>query len=185
MRCIAAALALCLLPTTACLELSTGGTDAGTSGTSSSSGATTATCSSADCSGSSGSSGGATSGTGCTTDPQSGVTLCEEITACPGVDVDQGAFPGCGFRMNASSTFDLECGCGDSLCPIGTPTSCASAQQLLDQGQSSIVVCEELDQGTCLPLSGSTSSSGASSTCDKTCESECAGEPSCIQLCGC
>jgi hypothetical protein len=185
MRWIAPVLVLCVLPTTACLELSTGGTDAGTAGTSSSSGSSTANCGSADCSGSSGSSGGATSGTGCTTDPQSGVTLCEQITACPGVDVDQGAFPGCGFRMSASSMFDLECGCGDSLCPIGTPTSCTTAQQLLDQGQSSIVVCEQLDQGTCLPLGGPDAGTGTSNGCDKQCESECAGEPSCIQMCGC
>ena len=36
-----------------------------------------------------------------------------------------------------SSIYDLECGCGDSLCPIGTPTSCTTALQLLDQQQSS------------------------------------------------
>jgi hypothetical protein len=162
-----------------CLSLSTTDTtDAGTATGSSSGGSSSSSGSS--------SGGGATSGTNCTTDPQSGITLCEQIANCPGVDVDPGAFPGCGFRLHASSIYDLECGCGDSLCPIGTPISCATAQQLLDQQQSSIVVCQQLDEGSCLPLTvdagGGSSSTG---TCDKTCESECGGSPDCIQLCGC
>jgi hypothetical protein len=133
-------------------------------------------------SGSSGSK-GATSGTNCTTDPQSQITLCEQIANCPGVEVDPGAYPGCGFRLNAASLYDLECACGDSLCPIGVPTSCADAQQLLDQEQSSILVCQQTSEGTCLPLP--TSGSGTQSSCDKQCESECAGDPNCIQMCGC
>jgi hypothetical protein len=169
-------LALLLVPMSACLQLSTGD-PTGTSG-SSSSGSTTSTSSSG---AATGSSGGATTGTNCTTDPQSGITLCEQIANCPGVDVDQGAFPGCGFRLHASSIYDLECGCGDSLCPIGTPTSCTTALQLLNQQQSSIIVCEQLDQGSCLPLDDA----GTSSNCDKSCESACAGDPNCIQMCGC
>ena len=171
-------LAFLLLPMTACLQLTTGDGTGTTTGSSGSSSGGTATASS----GSSSSSGGATTGTNCTTDPQSGITLCEQIANCPGVDVDPGAFPGCGFRMHASSIYDLECGCGDSLCPIGTPTSCTTALQLLDQQQSSIVVCEQLDQGTCLPLDAD---AGSSSSCDKSCESQCAGDPNCIQMCGC
>jgi hypothetical protein len=166
------------LPLTACLQLSTGeGT--GTPGGTASSGGTTSGVSSAG-------KGGATTGTNCTTDPQSGISLCEQIANCPGVDVDPGAFPGCGFRLHASSVFDLECDCGDSLCPIGTPTSCASALQLLDQEASSLAVCQQVSEGTCLPLTGDggTSSTGSSS-CDKTCESECGGDPNCLQLCGC
>ncbi|MGH7293894.1 MAG: hypothetical protein ACRELB_03120 [Polyangiaceae bacterium] len=181
--------ALLLLPATACLQLSTGDPDGGTSGGSgSSSGGSDAggACASASCSGSSGSSGGgATSGTGCTTDPQSGITLCEQIANCPGVDVDQGAYPGCGFRMQSGSIYDLECACGDVLCPIGTPVSCATALQLLDQEQTSIVVCQQVDQGSCLPILPAAGSGSGGSTCDKDCESQCAGEPGCIQLCGC
>jgi hypothetical protein len=178
--------ALLVLPSLACLQLPGTGADAGTTGTSgSSSGTSGSTCASANCSTGTGSSGGgATSGSGCTTDPQSGITLCEQIANCPGVDVDQGTYPGCGFRMQSGSIYDLECGCGDMLCPIGTPTSCTTAQQLLDQSQSSVVVCEELDQGSCLPLVQD-AGAGSSSTCDKDCESQCAGEPGCIQLCGC
>jgi len=163
---------------TGCLALSTGsGTDTGTTAGSSSGGTPSSSSSSG---------GGAISGTNCTTDPQSGITLCEQIANCPGVDVDPGAFPGCGFRLKASSTYDLECGCGDSLCPIGTPINCATALQLLDQEGSSLNVCQQLDNGTCLSLIGDGgASSSSSSTCDKACESQCAGDPNCIQLCGC
>jgi hypothetical protein len=166
---------------TGCLQLDTGA-DGGTgtgSGSSGSSGAGSSSGSAATASGGK----GATSGTNCTTDPVSQITLCEQIANCPGVVVDPGAFPGCGFRLNAASLFDLECGCGDSLCPIGVPTSCADAQQLLDQEQSSVLVCQQVSEGTCLPLSSD--AGAASSTCDKDCESQCAGDPNCIQMCGC
>jgi hypothetical protein len=163
------------LPLTACLQLSTGD---GT-GTPASSGGTTSSTSTS-------SPGGAASGTNCTTDPQSGIVLCEQIANCPGVDVDPGAFPGCGFRLHATSLYDLECGCGDSLCPIGAPISCATAQQLLAQAQSSIVVCQQVSEETCLPLAVDAGSSSTSTgTCDKDCESQCAGDPNCIQMCGC
>jgi hypothetical protein len=163
-----------VLPLTACLQLSTGdGTGSSGGGdTSGSSGSTTSS-----------SKGGATSGTNCTTDPQSGITLCEQIANCPGVDVDQGAFPGCGFRLHASSVYDLECACSGMLCPIGAATSCSSAEQLLGQS-SSLVVCEQVDNGTCLPMEGDGGAS-TSSACDKNCESQCAGDPNCIQMCGC
>jgi hypothetical protein len=162
---------LSLLPT----ETDDGGTSSTSSSSSSSGGTST---------GSSSGGVGATSGTNCTT--ADGITLCEQIANCPGVDVDQGAFPGCGFRLNASSAYDLECGCGDSLCPIGTPVSCATALQLLNQETSSLNVCQQVDQGTCLSLIGDGgTSSSASSTCDKACEAMCGGNPDCIQLCGC
>jgi hypothetical protein len=175
MRWYLAAIALSL---TGCIALQTGdGTGTGAS-SGSSSGSTTSSSSSGG--------GGATKGTNCTTDPQSGITLCEQIANCPGVDVDPGAFPGCGFRLKASSTYDLECGCGDSLCPIGTPTSCETALQLLNQEASSLNVCQQVSDGTCLPLAGDGGAgSTSSSSCDKACESECAGDPNCIQLCGC
>jgi hypothetical protein len=102
---------------------------------------------------SSSSSSGAGSGTNCTTDPATQITLCEKIPNCPSVDVDQGAFPNCGFRLHAASTYDLECWCGDYLCPVGAPTSCTTAGQLLDQQSTSLIVCEQADNGTC-PLPG-------------------------------
>jgi hypothetical protein len=174
------ALLVSALPLTACLQLSTGdGTDGGTSVAYSSSSGAASTASSSG-------SGTATSGTGCVTDPQSGITLCEFLSNCPSVDVDQGAFPGCGFRLRGPSLYDLECGCGESLCPIGAPTSCATALQLLDQEGSSLEVCQQVSDGTCLPLAGDGgASSTTSSSCDKQCESECGGDPDCFQLCGC
>jgi hypothetical protein len=175
---LATALLAPVLP--GCLSLMTTDPDGGTaSSSSSSSGGTTS-------SGSSSGGTGATSGTNCTTDPQSGITLCEQIANCPGVDVDQGAFPGCGFRLDASSAYDLECGCGDALCPIGTPVNCATALQLLNQEGSSLNVCQQLNEGSCISLIGDGgASSTTSSSCDKACEAQCGGNPDCIQLCGC
>jgi hypothetical protein len=126
-----------------------------------------------------------TSGVLCSTDPQTGVSLCEQVTACPGVDVDQGAFPGCGFRLHGPSKLDLECLCnGESLCPIGVPTSCADAAQLLTQQGSALVVCQQADNGGCLAV-GAEAGAGGSSSCDRACESQCQSDPGCVSLCGC
>lgn len=124
-----------------------------------------------------------TGGVSCTTDPQSGVILCEGLASCPGVDVDQGAFPNCGFRLHGPSTLDLECLCnGEYLCPMGVPTSCAAAQQLLDQQASALIVCQAVNQGSCLDV---VVDAGSSSACDRACESQCQSDPGCISLCGC
>jgi hypothetical protein len=178
-------MALAALPLVACLQqLGTGDgtTDPTTSGgstTSSSAGTTTPT------------------GAGCSTDPQTEITLCQQTSLCPGVSVDQGMLSGCGFRIHPGSVIDLECLCnGEDLCPIGVPDTCAEATQLLSS-QTSFVVCEEASEGRCVQVgseagtssasaSPSTSAASASpSTCDKQCETQCAGEPDCIQLCGC
>jgi hypothetical protein len=130
------------LPLAACLQVGTDtGDGTGTGVTSSSSGGVTS---------SSSSSSGAGTGTDCTTDPATQITLCEKIANCPSVDVDQGAFPNCGFRLHAASTYDIECWCGDYLCPVGAPTSCTTAGQLLDQQSTSLIVCEQADNGACL-----------------------------------
>jgi hypothetical protein len=148
-----------------------GGTSSGTTAASSSSGTTTSASTS-------------TTGVSCNTDSQSGITLCEEVTACPGVDVDQGAFAGCGFRLHGPAKLDLECLCnGESLCPIGVPATCADAQQLLNQQGGALSVCQQVDQGSCLDVVDAGSS--APSSCDKACESQCQSDPGCISLCGC
>jgi hypothetical protein len=132
-------------------------------------------------------------GTGCTTDPASQITLCEGSSVCPGLDVDPGALSGCGFRLRAGGVIDLECLCADALCPIGVADTCAQATQLLSS-QTSLSVCEQTSEGRCVQVvtgqspgssSGSSTTSPSANGCDKTCESECAGEPDCIQLCGC
>jgi hypothetical protein len=169
--------ALVTLPLLACLQqvsTGTGTTDptaGGTSTASSSSDTTTP------------------AGAGCGTDMQSQITLCEQTSLCPGVVVDPDALPGCGFRIHPGSVIDLECLCGDQLCPIGIPDTCAQATQLLSS-QTALVVCEQVSDGRCVQVAASDAGSAANpsaaaSTCDKQCESECAGEPNCIQLCGC
>jgi hypothetical protein len=111
------------------------------------------------------------------------VTLCEGVTACPGVYVTQGAFPNCGFRLHGASALDLECLCnGEYLCPMGAPTSCAAAQQVLYQQVSSLIVCEAVDEGSCPDIIVDASSS---SSCDRACESQCQSDPGCVSLCGC
>jgi hypothetical protein len=168
-----APLALVLVPLLACLQqVSTGtGTTDPTAGT----GATPS---------SSGPGGAVPTGSACTDDPQTGVTLCEETSLCPGVAFDPGALPNCGFQLHAGSVIDLECLCGTALCPIGVPQTCAQAAELL-ASQSSVVVCQQASNGNCIELAAPVADAGASSSCDKQCETECAGEPGCIQLCGC
>jgi len=123
-----------------CMQI---GTDTG-GGTSGGAGAATAATAA-------GGGDGGPSGKNCVQDSQGQLVLCEQIDTCPGVTVDQGAFPNCGFRLHASSALDLECVCDAVLCPIGVPTNCSAAQGLLDQ-QSSVTVCEQQDEGRCLPL---------------------------------
>lgn len=128
----------------------------------------------------------AAGGTNCT-DQAGGVVLCEQIAACPGVQVDPGALPNCGFRLGSATPIDLECECSGVLCPIGAPQSCENAAELL-QGQSSLVVCEQASENLCLGIGESESEGGnvgAAPGCNTVCETECAGAPACIQLCGC
>lgn len=134
-------------------------------------------------------------GSACGTDVQTQVTLCAGIDLCPGIVVDQGTLPGCGFRIHAGAVIDLECLCTDVLCPIGVADTCDQVTQLLSE-QTSLTVCEQASEGHCLqvgaPAATATPTATATaaptspaSSCDRTCESECAGEPDCIQLCGC
>ena len=167
--------ALLGLPLAACLQVSTG-TDTGPGSSSAASGGTTASAAS--------SSDGTAGGTGCSTDPQTGVTLCTGINACPGVTVDPNAFPGCGFVLHGAGTLDLECICSDSLCPIGVPQTCTQASQLLTT-QTLLLVCQQASDGRCVQLTAPDAGTSGSSTCLQQCRSDCAGVPDCMQLCGC
>lgn len=122
------------------------------------------------------------SGTNCFEDPASQVILCERIDLCPGVRVDPGAFPNCGFRMRVGARLDLECLCGTALCPVGVPTRCDQVKPLLDV-QSALIVCGQRAEGRCVDVA--TTDGGVVGTCDKACAAECVGSPACIQLCGC
>ena len=120
-------------------------------------------------------------GTNCGVDPSSGVSLCLGISSCPTVRVDPEQFPDCGYRISGS-LIDLQCLCGDSLCPIGAAASCLDAKALLSD-QSGLGICARVADGRC-ELVKQTSNSGPS-TCEKDCRAQCAGVPGCIQLCGC
>jgi hypothetical protein len=153
-----------------CLSLSTGA-DAGTGSGTGSVAATGTSASSA-----------MATGTNCGTDPTGQALLCEQIDLCPGVEVDPGVFPNCGFRLDGASPLDIECVCGDSLCPVGAPQTCAEVTQLLG-GQSGLVVCEQVAEGRCVALGPV--DAGTQSSCTPACQTECAGEPGCLSLCGC
>jgi len=129
-----------------------------------------------------GASGGASAtGTNCGVDPSTGVALCLGISSCPGVRVDPDQFPDCGYRI-AGSKLDLECLCGDALCPMGSAASCLDAKALLAE-QSAQSVCAGVAEGRCQVVHESSHTS--SSTCDKDCRAQCSGVPGCVTLCGC
>jgi len=129
-----------------------------------------------------GSSGAATAtGTNCGVDPSSGIALCLGISTCPSVRVDPDQFPDCGYRI-AGRSIDLECLCGDSLCPMGNAASCLDAQALLSE-QSAQAVCAGIAEGRCHDVAQTASRSSAA--CDKDCRAQCSGVPGCITLCGC
>jgi len=173
MRWLSAALGLPFL--VGCLQITTGtGDGTGGGGGSGGSGGSAAS--------GSGSGDAGPSGSGCTEDPQSQVILCEQIDSCPGVVVDQGLYPGCGFRLHGAAAIDLECVCADELCPVGVASTCADAQQLL-AAQSSLLVCQQASEGRCLPL-GAPDAGSASSPCSA-CAAQCGGSPGCFQACGC
>ena len=85
-------------------------------------------------------------GTECTvTTSTSGLKLCEGISACPQVMVNQGIWMGCGFVL-AKGTFNLECECTGYLCGVGASATCAEATALLQQ-KSASEVCAQLNNG--------------------------------------
>jgi hypothetical protein len=131
----------------------------------------------------------------CGTDPQTGVTLCSQISLCPSITVDQNTLSGCGFKIHPGPVIDLECLCNqEALCPIGVADTCDQASALLASADL-FSICEQTAQSRCaavgtdasVPAFNSTQNNPMQNpgTCDKTCEAECAGEPDCLQLCGC
>lgn len=158
-----------------------GDTDAGAAGTGGSAGAATADVDAA-------------TGAGCGTDGTSGVTLCRAISACPTVVVDPDLFPNCGFRIHEAA-LDLECLCGEDLCPMGTAVTCDQVAMLL-ASQSELSACTQVSEGRCAqtgaasapaqsPPAATGGQAGAGSGCDRTCQSQCAGDPGCYRICGC
>ena len=117
--------------------------------------------------------GDAATGTNCGTEATTGSVLCTGISACPDITVDQSLLSGCGFRIRGGEVLDLECGCSGSLCPIGAPTTCAEATQLL-QNQTLPSVCLQLSEGP-LPVPGAATTTSTTSTCDQNCAANCVG----------
>lgn len=133
-------------------------------------------------SGASAGNGARATGINCGVDPSTGISLCLGISSCPSVRVDSEQFPDCGYRISGN-LIDLECLCGDSLCPMGSAASCLDAKSLLSE-QSALSVCAGVAEGRCT-LVKQTSTSDTGSTCDKDCRAQCSGVPGCITLCGC
>ena len=121
-----------------------------------------------------------TSGSGCVVDPASGVTLCTRIATCPDLAVDHDVYPDCGFRV-PSASLDVECLCGNFLCPLGAAHTCAQAEALL-ASQSEIAACTQASEGRCAATEPPVPPNGS---CDKVCQANCAGDPGCYRLCGC
>jgi hypothetical protein len=122
----------------------------------------------------------APTGTGCIVEPASGVTLCTRVSACPEVAIDHDVYPNCGLRVPATS-LEVDCICGDFLCPLGVSLTCEHLRDLLDS-QSEILACAQASEGRCAETTPPKPPSG---TCDRTCLATCAGDPGCIRLCGC
>jgi hypothetical protein len=134
---------------------------------------------------------GGGTGTGCASDPLTSTVLCSGVTGCPGLTIDPSAWPSCGFRETGGTTLDLECLCGDSLCPIGVATSCAQANELLSQ-QNQLMVCQQVPEQRCVKVtiptvtgSGQDGGRGVPSTCNQQCVVGCGTAPDCLQVCGC
>ena len=123
----------------------------------------------------------APTGGSCTLQTAGGATLCETISRCPGVVVNQASFNGCGFLIQGGA-IDLECECSGYLCAASPTTTCAAVSQLLAQETAS-QVCSQLSSGGCQfeGLSGGSGKGG----CDTACSSQCVGDPTCVQGCGC
>ena len=109
--------------------------------------------------------------------------LCRATNLCPKVVVDSDRFPNCGFRIRGT-VVDIQCVCnGESLCPLGTPSTCDQAAKLL-ASQSEIGTCMQVMDGRCTPL-GATKTPTGTPDCDTICAASCNGEPTCRKSCGC
>ncbi len=93
---------------------------------------------------------GAATGAGCTDDLGGGIKLCTYISVCPTLGVDHDLYPNCGFRIRGA-VIDLECVCQGMLCPMGAPTTCTQAAQLMTN-QNEIQICLQVDEGRCTKL---------------------------------
>ena len=121
-------------------------------------------------------------GAGCTGDLGGGLKLCTYVSLCPTLGVDHDVYPNCGFRLHGD-LIDLECVCQGVLCPIGVPTTCAQAKELLSS-QTEYAVCAQVNEGRCTAL-GTAGGTTPPASCDRNCAAQCHGDTSCMKSCGC
>lgn len=108
--------------------------------------------------------------------------LCRVTSLCPKVVVDGNRFPNCGFRIRGT-VVDLQCVCnGESLCPMGTPSTCQQAAELL-ASQSELATCTQVMEGRCTSLGPA--KTPKASDCDRICAADCGTDALCRQSCGC
>ncbi len=122
----------------------------------------------------------------CTTDPTTGGTTCLASLLCPSVTIDAVAYAGCGYLPGA--TLDVECVCGNFLCPITVGTSCTQLTEALTNNVSSQDFCDQAAQvsgSACRTAVATGAGGGGSTTCDQTCLAACGTGPNCDNLCGC
>ena len=121
-------------------------------------------------------------GAGCGVETSTNTTMCTAISLCPQIVVDHDLYPTCGFRLHGNA-LDVECACSGSLCPLGSPATCAQVAQLL-ANQNQVSVCAQINEGRCT-RGASGFDAGRTNPCDKICASECGGNPQCLSDCGC
>ena len=105
-------------------------------------------------------------------------SVCQDLSTCPGVSIDQTKFPQCGYAIHGDS-IDPECLCYGSMCPMGAPATCADMAAILSSTTLSIV-CERQATGHCTNMGGQ----GTVTAC-QVCKQNCGGDPACLQNCGC
>jgi hypothetical protein len=105
--------------------------------------------------------------------------VCADLSSCPGVIIDPNVFPDCGYSVHGDA-IDPECLCYGSMCPMGTPQTCAEMQALLSSGVTLTTVCDQQITGKCANMGGQ----GEPSTC-QVCKNNCDGNVTCLQNCGC
>jgi hypothetical protein len=104
-------------------------------------------------------------------------SICDDLSSCPGVSIDQTKFPNCGYSVH-DDAIDPECLCYGSMCPMGAPGTCTDMAALLATTTAD-EVCLQYAAGHCLDLGGSSQSQCA------VCKQNCAGNPTCLSACGC
>jgi hypothetical protein len=83
----------------------------------------------------------------CDVTTTAGPMLCQEVSACPMLSVNQNYWAGCGFAV-AGKGYQLACECMGYICLAPPTPTCAAASLVLEQMTAS-QVCDALDDGGC------------------------------------